>query len=359
MNPKSFVIAIVTLILITPIGLGAFNHYIGSWLLSTPHGLLGDDLPLESRMYLAKNYKGQTYLLNIRDGLEKTTFTTNSLGFRVPEVDFAKKIILMSGDSILFGLGLNDWETVPYLLQRKAEFNSQFSFVNAGISGKSMAHHLLTLTNLVALSKKKHFKIKYLMMWISFNDFEEDISPQVISNRALKKDLPLKDRLALRFPPLAIFYKTLRDGTIGGPVISIFNSLFIRNKSHRYEKSRQDEPDQTLRFFSGSDVVEKNLIHYRELIEICDARGITLINVITPYGYNDIFYEKGFSEYLDELLMKLGQKHIIKLKDVYHSHPEIYPYISKKGYDFHHFSYKAAQLIADELGEYLLNLETY
>ena len=357
MNPKSFVVAIVALILITPFGIGAFNHYIGSWLLPAPHGLLGDDLPLESRMYLAKNYQGQSYSLNIHNGFKKTTFTTNSLGFRVPEVDFTKKAILMSGDSILFGSELNDWETVPYLLQRKVEFNSQFSFVNAGISGKSMAHHLLTLKNFIEISKEKNFQIKYLMMWISFNDFEEGISLQVISNRALKEDLSLKDRLALRFRPLAIFYKTLRERTIGGPAISIFNSLFIQNKAHRYETNPKDEPDQTRRFFSDSKVVEKNLIHFRELVEICDIHGITLINVITPYGYDDIFHEKGFSEYLDKLLRGLGQKHIIKIKDIYHSHPKIYPYISKRGYDFHHFSYNAAQLIADELGEFLFQLE--
>jgi hypothetical protein len=358
MNPKSFVIAIVMLILVTPFGLGVFNLYIGSWLLPTPHGLLGDDRPLESRMYLAKNYKGQSYSLNIYDGFKKTTFTTNSLGFRVPEVDFSKKAVLMSGDSILFGSELNDWETVPYLLQRKAVFSSQFSFVNAGIPGKSMAHHLLTLKNLIALSKNKNFHIKYLMMWISFNDFEEDIRLQFIKNRALKNDLPLKDRLALRFPSLAIFYKTLRDRTIGRPMVSIFNSIFIQNKSHRYEKVLQEKPDKTRHFFSTSKVVNKNLDHLRELMKICDTHKITLINVITPYGYNDIFYETGLSEYLEKLLRELGQKHIIKIKDIYHSNSEIYPYISKRGYDFIHFSYKASQLIAEELAIYLNELES-
>jgi hypothetical protein len=84
---------------------------------------------------------------------------------------------------------------------------------------------------------------------------------------------------------------------------------------------------------------------------------IILINLITTYDYNDLFYEKGFSEYLDEMLRGLGQDHILKINDIYHSHLEIYPYISKRGYDWMHFSNKAAQLIADNLANYLDNLE--
>jgi len=357
MNPKSFVIAIVTLILVIPLGLGVFNHYIGSRLLALPHGILGKDFPLKSRMYLSENFKGYSYSFNIHNGFEKITFTTNALGFRVPLVDFSKEMILMSGDSILFGINLNDWETVPYLLQKNADFNSKFSFFNAGIPGKSVAHHLLTLRNFIEHSKNQNFRIKYLMMWVSFNDFEENISLQTIETRALKQELSMKDRLAVSFPSMAVFYKSLRDRSIGGPARSFLNSIFTQDKHYRYERIPKNEPEQTRRFLSDSKVVEKNLNHFRDLIDLCDTHGITLINVITAYGYNDIFYKKGFSDYMDETLRSLGQKHVIKLKDLYLSHPDIYPYISKRGHDFHHFSYRTAQLIAEEIGNYLSKLE--
>ena len=100
-------------------------------------------------------------------------------------------------------------------------------------------------------------------------------------------------------------------------------------------------------------VVKKNLRHFRNIIKLCNAHGIVLINAVTAYGYNDIFYEKGFSEYLNQMLRKMGQRNIVKLKDIYHSHREIYSYISGRGHQFHHFSHKAAQLIADHLDNYL------
>jgi hypothetical protein len=263
----------------------------------------------------------------------------------------------MNGDSILFGSGLNDWETVPYLLQNRVDLNNKFSFFNAGLPGKSIAHHLLTLKDLIALAQKQGARIKYLMMWISFNDLEENISLQTIQSRALKQNLPLKDRLALRFPSLAVFYKTLRDRTIGGPLRSLLSSLFTQNKSYRYERILEAEPEQTRRFLSNSKVVDKNLEHFRNIIELCNIHEIKLIHVITADGYKDIFFEEGSSEYMEATLRDLGQKHIIKLKDIYHSQPEIYPYISKRGSDWRHFSYKASQLIAEQVGNYLSKLE--
>jgi hypothetical protein len=358
MNPKSFTFAAVASIFLIPLGFGIFNHFIGSRFLPLPHGLLGEDFPLESRMYVAKNFTGDTYFPNIYTGLNKTTYSTTKMGFRVPEVDFSKDLVLMSGDSILFGLGLNDWETVPYLLQNKEDFKYKYSFFNAGLPGKSMAHHLLTLKNLIQLSQKRGARIKYLMMWTSFNDLEENISLKTIQSRALKKDLPLKDRLAFRFTSLATFYKTIRDRTIGTPLRVILSSLFAKNKSYRYELIPLAEPDQTHRFFSSSKVIDKNLEHLRDIIELCNKYEIILIHVITAYGYKDIFYENGFSEYMEESLKGLKQEHIIKLKDIYHSHPEIYPHISKRGYDWGHFSYKAAQLIAEQISNYINKLET-
>jgi hypothetical protein len=358
MNHKSFSIVAVVLILLIPFGFGIFNHFIGSRFLSLPQGILGEDLPLESRMYLSKNYLGHTYHVNIHNGFKKITYSTNGMGYRIPHVNFSKELILMAGDSILFGKGLNDWETVPYLLQEKTELNAKFSLVNTGIPGKSMAHHLLTLQNLIALSKNKNYRIKYLMMMISFNDFEEDIRLETIQSRALKQNLSLKDRLAVRFPSLAVFYKTLRDRKIGAPARSIIGSIFTQNRPRRYENILQNEPDQTRRFLSDSEVVKGNLRHFQELIKLCETHGIVLINVIAAYGYNDIFYKKGFSEYLDEMLKGLGQKHILKIKDIYRSHPEIYPYIAGRSNDFHHFSYEAGKLIANHLTNYLHKLET-
>jgi lysophospholipase L1-like esterase len=357
MNYKLFVITAVTLVFLIPPGLGIFNHYIGSRLLNLPYGLLGKDFPLESRMYLAKNYRGHSYRANINDGFEKTTYSTNEIGFRSPKVDFSKELVLVSGDSVLFGVGLNDWETVPYLFREKVDHSNKYSIVNAATPGKSIAHHLLTLQYFLALSKRQNSRIKYMILGISFNDFEEDISLELIQNRALKQNLALKDQLAVSFPSLAIFYKTLRDRTIGRPIRQVIGSALTQKRSRRYARISQNEPGQTRRFFSDSKVINKNLRHFQDLLDLCNTHGIVLINLITVHTYNDIFYEESFSDYLNEMLRGLGQKHILAIKDIYHSQPEIYPYISKRGYDFGHFSNKAAQLIADKLAYYVDKLE--
>jgi hypothetical protein len=357
MNYKSFVIAALTLVLLIPLGLGIFNHYIGLRQQSIPYGLWGKDIPLESRMYLAKNFIGYFYRANIHNGIDKITYSTNDIGFRIPKVDFSKELILVSGDSILFGAGLNDWETVPYLLQDKQVFKDKYSIVNVAVPGKSIAHHLLSLQNFLEISKSKNTRIKYLILGFSFNDFEEDISLELIQRRALKQNLQLKDRLAVTFTPLAVFYKTLRDRVIGMPLKSIIYQLIEHDRYHRYERIPQQEPVHTHLYFSDSKVVKENLRRYRDLLDLCNTHGIIVINLITSYGYNDIFYEKSFSEYTKEMLKGLGQKHILAIKDIYHSNPEIYPFISKRGYDFNHFSYKAAQLITDNLANYLVNIE--
>ena len=194
-------------------------------------------------------------------------------------------------------------------------------------------------------------------MWVSFHDFEENITLQKIHNRSLKQNLSLKDQLAARFPSPAVFYKSLRERRIGNYTRRIFNRFFIQMKSYRYERISQNVPTQTHRAIFDSKVVEQNLARYRKVIELCDAHGIILINVVPASNYNDIFYENESSELVEEMLRELGQKHIVKLKDIYHAHPEAYPDLAGRDYEFVHFSYKAAQLIADHLTNYLNELE--
>jgi hypothetical protein len=154
-------------------------------------------------------------------------------------------------------------------------------------------------------------------------------------------------------------YKSARDQSIGVRTTRMLKNFFIQTKSYRYERVPQNVPAQTSLTHSYSQIaVEENINHFQDLVKLCDTYGITLINVIGPWSYDDIFYESGSSEYLEEILKGLGQKHIVKLKDIYHSHPEEYPNLAGRGHEFIHFSSRAAQLIADHLAIYLNELET-
>ncbi len=76
----------------------------------------------------------------------KVTYTTNSMGMRSEEVDFSREHILVVGDSVALGLGVNDDETVSYYLE-KVENVSQLGYqvLNLGVSGYGIGQYYLNL----------------------------------------------------------------------------------------------------------------------------------------------------------------------------------------------------------------------
>jgi hypothetical protein len=76
----------------------------------------------------------------------KTTVTTNSLGFRSPELD-ERPVIAVLGDSITFGHGVEDTETLP--AQLGAVIN-EYQFVNAGVPGYNLRQETATFTDRIA-----------------------------------------------------------------------------------------------------------------------------------------------------------------------------------------------------------------
>jgi hypothetical protein len=100
----------------------------------------------------------------ISDG--KVVYTTNSLGMRSGEVDFSKKHVLLVGDSVTFGLGVNNHETVSHYLTKE---NNKFQFLNLGVPGYGIGQYYLNL--------KRHIdqlnpKLVLLIIYTS-NDLDE------------------------------------------------------------------------------------------------------------------------------------------------------------------------------------------
>jgi hypothetical protein len=73
-------------------------------------------------------------------GYNKETVTMNSLGFRSPEMDAAKPNIVMVGDSMTFGLGVEDHETNPALLQA---YFPGYNVINTGVSSYNIEQEVL------------------------------------------------------------------------------------------------------------------------------------------------------------------------------------------------------------------------
>ena len=71
----------------------------------------------------------------------RSMVTTNSLGFRSQELDPEKPLIAVLGDSIAFGYGVDNNETIPALLQRLLP---RYNVLNAGVPGYNLVQQRTT-----------------------------------------------------------------------------------------------------------------------------------------------------------------------------------------------------------------------
>ena len=139
-----------------------FSHF--------PQGLWEGDKPLFSGMYFTKDFSGESLRYGFYLKRFRNRYATNAMGLRLPEVNLSKNLILISGDSTVFGVGINDEETVPHLIGNT--FANKYGVINAGIPGKNIPHNLLTLMNFIEIYKNQNTQIKYFINWIHGMDFD-------------------------------------------------------------------------------------------------------------------------------------------------------------------------------------------
>ena len=112
---------------------------------------------------------------------KQSTHFINSYGFRSPEIPEEKpsdtfRVILVGG-STMYGSGVNDQNTIPALLQKKfnLESNKKIEIINAGVSGATS----LTETKLIK-EKLVKFSPDLILVYDGFNDikryFGENVS---------------------------------------------------------------------------------------------------------------------------------------------------------------------------------------
>jgi len=99
----------------------------------------------------------------IKDGVK---FTNDEFGFRSSGIDFSKKHVLVVGDSIAYGYGVGDNETIPYYLSKKLK---TYEVVNMGVGAFGIGQ--------VYLNLKRHidkFNPALIIVFICMaNDLEE------------------------------------------------------------------------------------------------------------------------------------------------------------------------------------------
>lgn len=97
------------------------------------------------------------------------TYTTNSLGFRSGEIDPAKNHVLVVGDSVVFGAGVSDNETLSYFLSQDL---GKYQVLNLGVSGYSIDQYYLSLKKHVGKTNPKFI----VVVIFTGNDWEETLS---------------------------------------------------------------------------------------------------------------------------------------------------------------------------------------
>lgn len=124
----------------------------------------------------------------------RVTVETNSLGLRGPELDTktAKRgpRILVLGDSLAFGFGVESEEAFPRLISRMLE-EEEITVVNAAVPGYSFDHHLVFLRN-----RLDEFAPDLVLIAACENDIDD------LQWSALELDsdrLPIRSRSRLRF----------------------------------------------------------------------------------------------------------------------------------------------------------------
>ncbi|MBI3332458.1 SGNH/GDSL hydrolase family protein [Candidatus Peregrinibacteria bacterium] len=102
---------------------------------------------------------------NVSERAYRSTVTTNSLGFRSAEIDPKKPTLAFIGDSITFGFGVEDDETIP------ARIQAMLPHINV-LNTASPGYNLIQQTA-VYREKVKKFDPKAAVLIFHFNDVEE------------------------------------------------------------------------------------------------------------------------------------------------------------------------------------------
>ena len=280
---------------------------------------------------------------------EKVTYTTNSLGMRSKEVDFSKGHILLVGDSVTFGLGVNNDETVSHYL---GKINNDYQVLNLGVPGYGIGQYFLNL--------KRHI---------------DQLNPKIIVLVIYTANDLNETRKGTRFGISKPFFSYNNGNLIYlNPEISKFScsNLYSRSRFLKHItptllkdqcKTRVIERNKAsptiAKLIDGIRIlgIEKNI---STLIVLSPA--LTAVERVTCKQNKDkdscINFDPGFENYYKyfSLMMDLYKlPHIDYLKTLveYNKKNEITYLYGNKGEDIHHYSPQGNALLAQTISNRL------
>ena len=129
--------------------------------------------PNPPRIYQESETENITYELkpNLDIRAFRSRVQTDGSGFRLPSPEPNKPLIAVLGDSITFGYGLENHETIPSQLQT---YFPEYAVLNAGVPGYGIREEAAVMMNKIAQEPE------VLVLIVHPNDIENVLTPQPI-----------------------------------------------------------------------------------------------------------------------------------------------------------------------------------
>jgi lysophospholipase L1-like esterase len=217
---------------------------------------MNDTMVSDPRLFwtLKPGLEGKVIEGHIRDAAIRFTFSTNSRGLRGPEVPRRKGAfrILALGDSTTFGLGVNDDETWPAVLESllREKTGRPVEVINAGVPGYTAFQGLRYLED-----RGLSLAPDLVLATFGFNDAD---------SWSARSDYQTAWLLAIRRWERPLLYSRLYAGLKG---------LYRREEPQSPPESRR--PRLSGREFDFA---------LSQIRELCSSRRIPLVLVIWPYA---------------------------------------------------------------------------
>ncbi|NJB68432.1 hypothetical protein GGQ74_002105 [Desulfobaculum xiamenense] len=271
-------LAMAAIIALVPLLLVALNRTVISRLYTLPHGIREADAPFYTFMRLTPGYRGRTFRPNAYDGVRSERYSVNALGLRGPQPYPGHDLVVLSGDSTLFGLELDDAQTIPALVGQC--LGDGVDVLNAGIPGKALTHNLRTLEELIAFASERGVRLRVFVDWLTPGDLGPSRhTPQDLKRLTDRVNLTWKERMAARFP-LAhhVYWQLRRPWNITAP---------IREATLALMRHERPCPPQT--FPDARQPAPESAALLERMDALCRANGVRLVHVLHPRGANDAF----------------------------------------------------------------------
>lgn len=144
--------------------------------------------------YTFDEVTGYSLIPNIKNTRQK--ITTDKNGFRTTGKPFNPELesIIFVGDSTVFGWGVPDYQTFPYLIA-KNEFLKNYNVINMGVPSYSLGHIVNVLKYKVPKYKPKIVFVEILWPWKPFDAYiSKENAWKNVDYKFYKKIIPYRRR---------------------------------------------------------------------------------------------------------------------------------------------------------------------